>query len=402
MIEYRQALDTILATVRRLGTERVELPQAIGRVLAKPVSTPWDMPRFDQSAMDGFAIIADDLRDCSESNPVELRIAGEQRIGRASRRGVESGTAVKIFTGSVSPPGADAVVMREYVHEKDGIATVIRPVARGENIRLRGEEFKKGDEILGAKARITPASMGLLASVNKTNPWVVQRPAVTCIVTGDELVDSGGRLSAGQIYDSNSHSLRTAIEGVGIEHPDVIRVRDDKSALESAIRDAVQTSEVVLTVGGASVGDYDYVREASHSVGVREVFWRVKVKPGKPVLFGKFGRRGLFFGLPGNPVSALVSFHQFVRPAILAMSGRSDVVPGSMLSSLKGTLRKKPGRLEWVRAIHDGDVVSAVSGQDSHMLGGLAAANCLIELPESSDGARDGDQVRIVPLVWGS
>ncbi len=404
MTSYQEALDTILANVRRLGVERVALPDAVGRVLARGTAAPWDMPRFDQSAMDGFAVVADDLAGCSESKPAELRVIAEQRIGRPTRRRVEPGTAIRLFTGSMLPDGADAVLMREYAREQGETVSIVRPVASGENVRRRGEEFRKGDPALPAGVLVTPGALGLLASLNRTRPAVYRRPSVTCIITGDELVELGGRLAPGRIFNSNSYSMNAAIDGAGVSRVTMVRTADDEAALEAAIADALASSDLVLTVGGASVGDHDYVREASRGAGVREAFWRVNVKPGKPVLFGKHGRNKAFFGLPGNPVSALVSFHQFVRPAILAMSGHTDVAPDVHAAILRGPLRKKAGRLEWVRGDlslgADGHEVRAVTGQDSHMLGGLAAANCLVEFPESSDGARDGDTVRVVPLRW--
>jgi molybdopterin molybdotransferase len=406
MMQYAQALEDILASVSRMGTERVALDAAAGRVLARRISAPWDMPRFDQSAMDGFAVVADDVQHCSESHPVPLRMVGAQRIGRPARKAVERGTAIKIFTGSMLPPGADAVVMREYASETEGLVSVVRPLRHGENVRRRGEEFTKGTEVLAEGTLINPAALGILASLNKTQPHVYRRPSVTCIVTGDEVVSPGERLAAGRIYDSNGYALGAAIDAAGVERLTTARAVDDEAALEATISAALEASDVVLTVGGASVGDHDYVRAASSSAGVKEVFWRVKVKPGKPVLFGRHGRKKLFFGLPGNPVSALVSFHQFVRPALLAMSGRHDVVPEALSARLRGSMRKKPGRLEWVRGHmttgSSGLEVSAVVGQDSHMLSGLAAANCLVELPESANGAEDGDQVRVVPLCWGA
>ncbi len=406
MTSYEEALEMILAAAHRLGEERVPISDSIGRVLARGINTPWDMPRFDQSAMDGFAVVASDLVGCSDSTPVKLRLVGEQRIGRSARRRVEPGMAIKIFTGSVLPDGADAVVMREYAEERDETVSVTRSVISGENVRRRGEEFRKGDEVLPAEVAVTPGIVGLLASLNRTKPAVYRRPSVTCITSGDELVEAGKRLSAGRIYDSNSSSMRAAIDGIGVSRVTMVRTRDDRAELEAAICDALAFSDLVLTVGGVSVGDRDYVREASRGAGVREVFWRVNVKPGKPVLFGRHGRRKLFFGLPGNPVSALVSFHQFVRPAILTMSGHPAVPPDGVAATFRGSYRKKVGRLEWVRCIlsfePDGPQVRAVTRQESHMLGGLAVANCLVELPQSCDGVRDGEKVRAVLLDWGS
>jgi molybdopterin molybdotransferase len=309
--------------------------------------------------------------------------------------------------------------MKEYCREERSFVTVNRSVRAGENIRHQGGEFRKGQKVLDAGLRITPPVVGLLAAFGYATVSVYARPIVTIAVTGDELLSVHDGLRRGRMRDSNSHALAAAARELGIDDCRILRLKDRPAAIKRHFAEALRRSHVLLTVGGISVGDYDYVRRLLGELGVREVFWRVAIKPGKPLYFGVRDRRAsskrtrsrrsrrpscLVFGLPGNPVSALVCFRQLVRPALLRMMGVSVVEPMLLPARLVGDRRKEPGRLEWVRgrmSTRDGKVLAEPTrGQDSHMLGGLARANCLISFPQQDGHLADGERVMVEPLTW--
>jgi molybdopterin molybdotransferase len=419
MLTWKEAMASTLAETPIGPSQRVRIDDAVGRVLAGPLIARNDSPPFDMSAMDGFGVHPADVARAGESHPVRLRLAGTIRAGETSRVRLRRGSAVRLLTGASVPPGIGAVVMREYCREGPSFITVGRPVRPGENIRRRGGEFRKGQKVLDAGVRITPPVVGLLAAFGCATVPVYAQPVVTIGVTGDELLAVNEALRRGRIRDSNSYALTAAVQELGIGICRTLRLKDRPALLKRHLADAMAQSDVLLTVGGISVGDYDHVRAVLGELGVREVFWRVAIKPGKPAYFGVWERNAplkstrsrrhrpqscLVFGLPGNPVSALVCFHQLVRPALLRMMGMSTVEPPTIMARLVGDRRKEPGRLEWVRgriSTHDGEpVVEPTPGQDSHMLGGLAQANCLIRFPQSDSHLADGERVAVEPLSW--
>ncbi len=417
MLTWEQARSRVLAQTPVLGRRRIRLERAAGRALAEPLIARNDAPPFDMSAVDGFAVHPSDLAGASEERPVRLRLIGTVHAGDAGAKKLPRGTAIRIFTGAPVPAGAGAVVMKEYCREEPTAVMVSRGTAPGENIRPRGGEFVKGRRILPPGTAITPPVAGLLAAFGYANVLVHDVPTVTIAVTGDELLPPSQSLRPGRIRDANSCALAAAVRGLGIGKCRTMRLKDRVAVLGRRLADGLERSDVLLTVGGMSVGDRDHVRGVLHDLGVREHFWRIAVKPGKPAYFGKYvhrggrgagGRRGggtcLVFGLPGNPVSALVCFHQLVRPALLKMMGRPSPAPLVLRARLLGGRSKSPGRLEWLRGVlssESGDLrVKVVPGQDSHMLGGLAAANCLIEFPREADRLADGQEVMVEPLSW--
>ncbi len=409
MIGFDEALEAILQRVKPLPRERARLEACLGRVLAEPVKARFDLPRFDQSAMDGFGVRVADIESATSDSPVRLTVSESIYAGDSASRRLRPGTAAKILTGSRTPSGVEAVVMKEYCEEDGDSVLVGRPAKPGENIRRRGEEFCKGDCALGKGARITPPVVGLLATFGRASVWVHRRPKVTVAVTGNEIVEPGQRLKASHIYDANSYALAAALADIGIDGCTVLRLRDDRKTLRKRLARALETSDVLITAGGVSVGDRDYVKATLEELGVKTVFWRVAIKPGKPNYFGVFGGKGranrLAFGLPGNPVSALASYHQLVAPALFKMMGRTPQDKVRLQAVLDTDLRKKAGRLEWVRGVvrtcETGLVVTAVRGQGSHMLSGLATANCLIILPQHGTRFSKGDQVEVELLDWG-
>ena len=410
MIDYRQALSLILERAQPLRAQSIPLQAAAGRVLAEPIIAPWPMPRFDQSAVDGYAVRTPDVVAASATNPVRLPLLRTHRAGDSDHSILSASAAIKIFTGAPLPANADAVIMREIVEEHDDHIVVLRPELPGANIRLAGEEYVEGAKVLDAGMTITPPVQALLGSLNCCSVSVHARPRITCIVTGDELLDPGAPSEDGKIYDANSWGLMSALQGMGFDTVQLLRAKDSADDLRQAICHARKDSDVVITAGGVSMGDYDFVRPTALELGIEEVFWKVAVKPGKPLMFGVWRNgssnehRHLFFGLPGNPVAVLVLFHQFVRPALLKMMGCDGQSEIRITARLLQPLRKKAGRLEWVRAMLDFNqaqiAVQPAQGQESHMLGGLARANCLIEFPAEATHLPAGEAVCVIPLQW--
>jgi molybdopterin molybdotransferase len=388
-----EALERILARARPLESEAVPLEVAAGRVLAEPALAAVDLPPFPSSAMDGYALRAVDVPG---TLPVVERIAA----GRPADRPLAPGEAAAIATGGVVPDGADAVVPVEYVVERDNSVEVSAAVDVGANVRPRGGDVRAGEVVLPVGARLGPAQIGALAAAGVAAVVCARRPRATVLTTGTELRPPGERLSPGQIYESNGPMLEAQLRSAGAEVERLPPVEDDPAAHRHALERALE-ADVVVTTGGVSVGPHDLVREIEADLGVEEVFWRVAVKPGKPISFGVRGAT-LVFGLPGNPVSSLVGFELFVRPALAALQGAADPGPDFESGRLAATVRRNPARDELVRARRtsgaDGSRLEPVSGQDSHMIVRAAAANALVLVPRGDGGLASGETVRYLPL----
>ncbi len=412
MIDYQQALLKVLAHVQPLPRKRVKLEDAAGYALAQKISARDDLPLFDRSAMDGFAIRRADVGGATAKAPVKLTLIGTIYTGERNRPRVKPGTAVKIMTGAAVPDGADTVVKKEHCAESDSQVAVKKAVTMGENIRRRGGEFEKGTAILPLGVRITPPVVGLLATCGYARVFVYPKPKISLVVTGNELVPPGQRLRRGQIYDANSYALAAALLEFGIAASSIVWLKDDKSILKRGLARALRSSDMIIASGGVSVGDRDYVKDIFEELGVETVFWRVAVKPGKPTYFGIYrpaaGKKHshkLVFGLPGNPVSVLVTFRQYVKPALRRLMGVPNDQRIFLPATLQQPLRKKTPRLEWVRgvlSVRRGKlVVVPTTGQESHMLGGLARANCLIEFPRRETSLDKNSTVNVELLNWG-
>ena len=316
---------------------------------------------------------------------------------------LQPGQAIRIYTGSPIPDGADAVVMQEDVTVEGQNLTLSAAVTEGNCIRLQGEEVQNGDLLLQPGALITPASIGVLTEIGLTQAIFYKRPRVAIIGTGSELVQAGMKLAPGQIYESNSVAIREAAKLAGADVVSSCVVGDEATAVKSAIESAFKNADVIITCGGISVGDHDLVREAFGSLGVKEVFWRVAMRPGKPFYFGLSADGKPVFGLPGNPVSALVTFFVFVRPALRQMMGLPNEEPW-LKAILAAPFKKHKGRDEFVRAkslVAAELTLEPTEGQGSHMLTGLANADYLIHLPESKECFQRGDVVYAKKLSWG-
>ena len=388
LLRLEEAIATVLAHARPLAAERVALLDAAGRVLAEDARATVDLPPFPSSAMDGFALRS---ADTPGSLPVVERIAA----GRPAPRALDAGEAMAIATGGVVPDGADAVVPIENVVQTDNTIEV-RKVLDGANVRPRGGDVRAGDIVVPAGTRLLPSHIGALAAAGVATVTVARRPRAAVIATGTELRAPGEELSEGQIYESNSALLASALAGSGAEVASIAVAPDDEDEHRRVLAAALE-HDVVVTSGGVSVGPHDLVRAVAAELGVEEVFWRVAVKPGKPVSFGVRDKT-LVFGLPGNPVSTLVGFELFVRPALRALEGDRDPGPRYERGTLARAVRRNAERDELVRARRDGARLEPVVGQESHMIVRAAEANALVHVPRGEGELAEGDEVSYLPL----
>ena len=385
MLELEAARNRILATIPPLPAEAISISEAAGRVLAASLTAPADLPRFDNSAMDGFAVRAEDLTAASAMCPVDLQLIGQIVAGdTAGNLSVNAGTCVRVFTGSPLPAGADAVVMQEDTRRTLGVPSLVQvldPVVAGENVRRRGEDVARGKPVLAAGDVLRPGAIALLAALGFGELQSHRRPVVGLIATGNELVELGQPLGDGQIYESNRAALVPMVTSAGAVPRLFALVPDTLAATRNALEEVFKSCDVVVTSGGVSVGDMDFVKPAFESIGGTLEFWRVAIKPGRPFVFGRCGGKFLF-GLPGNPVSALVTFQLLVRPALRKMLGDRDTGVPSFPAVLAEPLVNPGDRRHFVRAtVDDAGAARLAGAQASHRLGALPRVNGLIDVP---------------------
>ncbi len=390
---FDEALRLILERIRPLPAEAVPLGRAAGRFLAEPARAAVDLPPFPSSAMDGFAVRS---ADTPGTLPVVARIAA----GRPATRPLRPGEAMAIATGGVVPDGANAVVPVEAVVEHDNFVEIQPGVGAGDNVRPRAGDVRAGEVVADAGTRLGPAQLGALAAAGVAEPVCARRPRAAVLTTGSELRAAGETLGPGEIYESNGVLLAAQLESAGADVDRLEPVADDEDAHREALARGLK-ADVLVTSGGVSVGPHDLVRRIEQALGVEEVFWRVAVKPGKPISFGV--RAGtLVFGLPGNPVSSLVGFELFVRPAVLALQGAADPGPSFRAGRLTHACARNPVRDELVRAsAHedaDGVELSPLAGQESHMIARAAGANALALVPRGRGELEAGAGVRYLEL----
>lgn len=408
MITYAEALDIIQQQTPLLETEVRPLEDLLGLALSEPIRAPHDMPLFDNSAVDGFGVRCADVVEASEQQSVTLQNIGTIQAGDAGEALLGKGQAIKILTGAPIPVGVEAVMMQEFTQSENGKVAVQKSLKPGDNIRFRGEEFKQGDEVLPENIQVTPPVVGLLASLGLTSARVYRRPKVAVVVTGNELVPPGQSLAPGQIYESNSYSLIAALKALGCEPMTVYCVGDSLEEARVTLLEALEQADVLITSGGVSVGEFDWVKEAAQSLGVEKHFWKVAIKPGKPVFFGSQANsqtKKLIFGLPGNPVAVMLTFYLLVKPALLQMQGLQVQSPTATLEArLLSDLRKRPERLDFIRGQlgrdENGLTVMPTTGQGSHMLSGLVQADCLLPFALEASELASGRQVEVLPLSW--
>ena len=392
LLSITEALELVLGRVQRLDAEDVALDAAAGRVLAEAAAAAVDLPPFPASAMDGFAIRAADV-------PATLPIVARVAAGRPVTQELEAGEAMGISTGGVVPDGADSVVPIEDVEERAGALVVPGSVAEGANVRPRGGDLRTGDPVVGAGVRLGPVHLGALAAAGVTTVRVSRFPRVVLAVTGTELRSAGETLERGEIYDANGVILATQIRSTGATVERLPPVKDDVDSTRAAIERGLE-ADVLITSGGVSVGVHDLVRTTEAELGVEEVFWRVAVRPGKPVAFGVRGRT-LVFGLPGNPVSSLVGFELFVRPALLAMQGLEEPRPAFKPGRLGRPVRlvERDSLLRARTRVDDGAVMlDPLTGQESHMIARAAMADALVLVPRGEGELAAGTAVSYLSL----
>lgn len=397
LTEIADARQIVLEHARPLPAEAVPLREALGRALAEPVQASEAIPPFDNSAMDGFAVRAADTAPASERGSVTLAVVGESRAGRPAGRAVAAGEAIAISTGAVLPDGADAVVRVEDTAASDGRVRVEASVRAGLNVRRAGEDMRAGEEVLRPGTVLGPAELGVIASVGRADVRCARRPRVAVLTTGDELHEPGEPLPPGGIRNSNAYTMPALAERAGAELGAVELVRDDPAATRAALERALD-ADVAVVCGGVSVGEHDHVRAALAELSVSEAFWGIALRPGKPTAFGTHPGGSLVFGLPGNPVSAMVTFTLLARPAIDSMLGlppdrdRATAV-------LDEQYAKKPGRAHAVRCRlelrDDGWHARTTGEQGSHVLTSMLGADALALIPTASGDVAAGERVEI-------
>ena len=388
MTPLEEVRDLVLGTVSRLDPETVPLDRALGRVLADPVVSPQDVPHFANSAMDGYAVRAADVASPGAS----LDVAGEVPAGGVASVEVGEGQTLKIMTGAPVPGGADAVVRVEDTEESGGKVRIRAAVSAGSHIRVPGGDLKRGTEVFPAGTRLSATHVGVLATIGITRPVVSRVPRVAVISTGDELAPAETEdLGPGMIRDSNRPMLLAMISESGAETLDLGAITDDADLLRAAVGRAAVEADAIVTSGGVSMGDYDMIKTVlGTETGVDLL--EVAMKPGKPFGFGPVGGKPLF-GLPGNPVSVLVSFEQLVRPALLAMQGALAILRPRLAGIAGERMESDPAKVEFVRARLEEGTVVKTGGQGSHILSGAAMADFFAVLPVGVAAVEEGDEV---------
>jgi molybdopterin molybdotransferase len=396
VIPVGEALATVCGAARALGAERVGLAAALGRVAAEDVCSTRAVPAAANSAMDGYAVRHADL----ETLPARLRIVAVEPAGTVVERAVEPGTAIKLFTGSVVPAGADTVVKVEDTQASGDVVVVRAGPVRGANIRAAGEDIAAGSTVVARGTPLGPADVGVLASVGCATVLVHRRPTVAIVSTGSELVEVDEVPGPGQVVNSNAYTLAAAACAAGATATVLPIVRDREADIHAALLEASR-ADVVLTSGGVSVGDLDLVKDALDALGVERLFWQVAQKPGKPLAFGRLGDR-LVFGLPGNPVSALVCFHLYVRPALRRLQGHRRLHAPLVEASLARSVRKAKALTEFVRVqlgwTDDGWVATPLPSQSSGVLTALGSGAALLVGPPALDELPAGGRYAVLVL----
>lgn len=398
LLTVEQAQSRIMALSTPITqTQRLPIMEALGRVLAEPVISPINVPPHRNSAMDGYAVRSEDLPDTDQ---VSLQVIGTSWAGKPFDGTVERGQCVRIMTGAKMPTDVDTVIMQEQVQRNDDNMTIGSGHMAGQNVRHPGEDIAEGSHVLIPGQRLGPAELGLLASLGIADVDVKQRLRVAFFSTGDELKPVGTKLGPGQIYDSNRYTLYGMLSQAGVEVLDMGVIADDPTAIENAFREASEKADVIITSGGVSVGEADFTKTTLDKLGKVD-FWRISMKPGKPLAFGKINQ-AIFFGLPGNPVSVMATFYLFALPALKQMMGQIVTPPLIVKATSMHSLKKRPGRQDYQRGVLTNNegrlVVNAAGMQASHILSGMSQANCFIMLPMESGNVEAGTEVDVMPF----
>ena len=389
MISVTEAKTIISKNVAPLLLQNISLEKAAGLVLAQDIFSPIHLPPFPQSSMDGYAFSFSDWQ--TNKN---LKISGIIAAGSQLNNEIKQGNAVRIFTGAAVPAGADTVVMQEKTIV-DNNELIIRDenIKQGMNVRSAGLEIKLGAAALKKGTFLNPASIGFLASMGINEVPVYPKPSVTIIITGDELKEPGSALLYGQIYESNSFTLVAALEQLHVKTRNLMRVKDNLASLTEALREALSESDIVLLTGGISVGDYDFVLQATINNNVRQLFHKIKQKPGKPLYFGNLNDKYVF-GLPGNPASGLTCFYEYIAPALGKMCNR-DFSLKKLYMPIAQDFKKPAGLTYFLKGYYDGMGVHIFEAQESFRLSSFATANCLVQIDEEVTECKKGESIEI-------
>ncbi|MCK4951326.1 MAG: molybdopterin molybdotransferase MoeA [Gammaproteobacteria bacterium] len=401
LLTVNEAKEKILDAIKPIERhEQVDIRSSLNRVLGEDIQSSINIPPYDNSAMDGYAVASSDLPD---SGSCKLQLVGESFAGRPFEGEVKQGKCIRIMTGAMIPKGTNTVIMQEHVEREGKTITIPSGYKPGQNKRCAGEDMHIGQTVLTTGTVIGAAELGILASLGIAEIKVFRPIKVAFFSTGDELKDAGESLEEGQIYDSNRYTLYGMLHQMGVELLDLGIINDNREDIRKTFLSLTETESVdaIITTGGVSVGEADFIKDVLEEIGEIN-FWRVAIKPGKPLAIGSINN-AFFFGLPGNPVSSMVTFYQFVQPALRRLAGESKTDNISFKVRCANELRKKPGRLEYQRGIlqydQDGNMVVSSSGaQGSHILTSMSNANCLIILPAECDGVKAGEYVEVQPF----
>ncbi|MDV6316342.1 molybdopterin molybdotransferase MoeA [Idiomarina sp. HP20-50] len=399
LMPVEQALENMLNTVSKItDKETVELPQALGRIVNRPVNSTLDVPGYDNSAMDGYAV-----RSSEASKGASLTVVGVAAAGHPFNDDIPENGCVRIMTGAPIPNSMDAVVIQENTEANSDHSeiTVLQDVPENDNIRRRGSDIALGEEVIPTGTRLSAVDIGLLASLGIAEVAVFRKPKVAVFSTGDELVAPGDKLKSGQIYDSNRYLLIAMLEKLGVDVVNLGRLNDDLDAISQALEDATQSCDAVITSGGVSVGDADFTKMALEQLGSVS-FWKVAMKPGKPFAFGKL-KNTWFFGLPGNPVAAAVTMDQLAQPVLKHLAGEKHISSDAYQAVAAEGLKKRPGRADfqrgWLEQNKAGQLtVSSAGSQSSAVLSTFRRANCFIRLEQERDTVKAGEEVTVLPF----
>ena len=387
MIHVKRANELIEESISHLEPIMVQLSEAQGLILAEDVFSNYDIPAYPQSSMDGYAF-------AFEAGKSTYVLAGEMAAGSNHQFQLKPGFAVRIFTGAAVPPGADTVLVQEKSTIQEGQLQVNDvQIKKGDNVRQIGSEIQLGTKALSSGHLLNPASIGFLAGMGVSSVKAYPKPRVAILVTGNELQMPGKALEYGQVYDSNSLTLKACLSQFHISHVEILSAGDNLFQLQSMLEKALATADLILMTGGVSVGDYDFTMDAFESCGVKKVFHKIKQKPGKPILFGKKGEKAVF-GLPGNPASVLTCFYEYVIPAIGKMMHSPKSIECKQVP-LEHDHQKPAGLTHFLKAYYNGETVSLKTGQESYKLSSFAASNCLAVFPEEETTFSKGQLIDI-------
>ncbi len=397
VISVTEAVTTILKEIAVLGTERIAITGALGRVLAEDISAPFDIPPLDNSAMDGYAVRFSDIRGATAQNPAKLKILGDIPAGYSAAKPINPGETYRIMTGAPVPAGADTVVMQEDTQARGQVVEILQECPCNSHIRRAGEDLAAGDSVVTSGTLLGPAHIGVLASIKKSLVTVYQRPRVAIISTGDELADVDEELTAGKIVSSNSYSLQALVLDSNAIPMALGIARDTREALREKFSAALH-ADMIISSGGVSVGDYDFVKDVMQDLGAEMKFWKVAMRPGNPLAFGIIGGKPAF-GLPGNPVSVMVSFEQFVRPSLRKMCGHTKLFRPVIEATAQEDVATRQGRQYFIRCMvrktTAGYIATTTGEQGSGILMSMAKATGLMIVPADRAGVKAGDTVAV-------